>query len=93
MALIPQTPQARRAAGLHSANDVRRSLGLASTAPLTPPERDALRLAARAARLVADTIDDALSVNRLDLALEALRLTGTAGVAAQQLREILGRGR
>lgn len=68
-------------------------LPLPSTAPLTHAERDALRLAARASRLVADTIDDALSVNRVDLALEALRLTGTAGIAAQQLREILGRGR
>lgn len=62
---------------------------LRNTRQLTQPQRDAVRTTARALRLVADRMDEALAAGRQDLTIDAVQLAGDAGVRVQQLRELL----
>ncbi|MCW5737335.1 MAG: hypothetical protein KIS73_24630, partial [Enhydrobacter sp.] len=51
-------------------------LPLVSTAPLTADERIALRDLARALRVAADRVDEAVTANRVPLGLEACTVAG-----------------
>lgn len=85
---------ARRAAP-NAVRPARRPAGLPilSTEPLTYAEKEALRQAVRTLRLVADRLDQALAVGRVDRALEAAQFGVRAGESLQRLAAQLGSNR
>lgn len=68
-------------------------LPLVSTAPLSAAERAALRDLARALRVTADRVDDALAADRVALALDACTLVGELGTVAARAAAVIGSGR
>jgi hypothetical protein len=68
-------------------------LPILSTEPLTHAERDVVRQAVRALRLVAERLDEALAVGRVDCALEATQFGVTVGESLQRLSAQLGSNR
>lgn len=65
-------------------------LPILSTAPLSPAEHDALRLAARTLRVIADRFDDARDADRVTWALQAAELHAEASVAIATVAAGLG---
>ena len=68
-------------------------LPIASIEPLTFKEREALRDLARALRLSADRVDEALATGRVDRGMDACTFAGDLGIAAQRAAAVLGSGR
>lgn len=68
-------------------------LAIASIEPLTARERAALRDLARALRLSADRVDEALETGRVDRGMDACTFAGEMGTAAQRAAAVLGSGR
>jgi antitoxin (DNA-binding transcriptional repressor) of toxin-antitoxin stability system len=68
-------------------------LPIASIEPLTAKEREALRDLARALRLSADRVDEALETGRVDRGMEACNFVGELGTIAQRAAAVLGSGR
>lgn len=68
-------------------------LPILSTEKMNQPEREALRLLARALRLSADRVDEALDRGRVEHGLEALQLVDAIHQAAAKAGVELGRGR
>lgn len=57
--------------------------------PLSPDQRDAVRVARGCLRLAADRLDEALAAGRADYALDACDLAADAGLRVRFLRELL----
>lgn len=85
---------AKRAAP-NAVRPARRPAGLPilSTEPLTHAERDAVRQAVRALRLVSERLDEALAYGRVDRALEATQLGVAASESLGRLAAQLGSNR
>jgi len=78
-----------------SPDEPRRPAGLpiASIEPLTAREREALRDLARALRLSAERVDEALETGRVDRGMDACAFAGELGIAAVRAATVLGSGR
>ncbi len=66
---------------------------LSPTMPMTAKERDTLRALARAARMIADNVEDAVRSNRVDLGLEACSRAGELGEVGARAAALLGGAR
>lgn len=85
---------AARSPAAHRPNGVRPAgLPLLSTAPMSFKEREALRDLARALRLTADRVDEALITGRVDRGMDACTFAGELGIAAQRAAAVIGSGR
>lgn len=68
-------------------------LPIFATEPLTAAEREALRRAARIARLIAESLDEAVDANRVSQALWAVTHSADAGQVLVDLAAQIGRNR
>ena len=84
---------ARQVGHNHERRSARSGLPILSTEKMNQVEREALRLLARALRLGADRVDEALDRGRVEHGLEALQLVEAIYQAAAKAAVELGRGR